>query len=392
MYDRAMSGDEQGAEAEVEFALGAIRYLAEEIGPRAPGSDAEENAAFWVEAGLRARGLTPRVEEFPSYRSFGHLYAAIFLLSLLATGRSRLGKFAGLVAVALGFREGRFSSTRALRSLFPRRSRNVWTTIEPSGRLDRTVCLVSHLDSSRSGLMFHPAMRPYLGGTIAAVTAIVGLNAVRAVLGRFACIGRVFRAAIAVALGLVVERELRGEDVPGANDNASGVGVCLALAERLASEPLEHTRVVFLATGAEEAGVLGMRHFLDSRDTREWLFLNFDGVGAAAPLRYLRVEGGPLSPQKADPELVALVEKIGEEVPDLGISACDHGSGLPYDATAVLARGGRALTITAQGETIPNYHWPSDRFENIDPVTLDRTLRLAQEMLAGIDRGEADRT
>ena len=34
------------------------------------------------------------------------------------------------------------------------------------------------------------------------------------------------------------------------------------------------------------------------------------------------------------------------------------------------ARGWDAVTLLAQGETIPNYHWPTDTYENIAPPTV----------------------
>lgn len=383
---------------EVEIALGAVEALAGEIGPRAPTSEQEVAAAAWFAAKLEGLGIVPRVDRFPAYRSFGRLYIPLFVLALTA---GRVKKPAsqmllGGLAAGIGYWEGEFRSWGKVADLLPGRSQNVWAVIEPEGDVKRTVCLVSHLDSSRSGLMFAPQLTPHLGRILAAVSGAVGIQAVAPLLRRLvgplgAAVTRFTRGLIAVALGLVIERELRGEDVAGANDNASGVGVCLALAEQLSRRPLAETRVVILATGAEEAGVLGMRSFLDSQDTEGWLFLNFDGMGADAPLRYLRVEGGPLNPRPGDQGLVELAERIGARLPELGLSACDHGSGLPYDATAVLARGGRALTFGCQGRSIPNYHWPSDLPSAIEPASLARSIRLAQEMLAGIDRGEADR-
>lgn len=387
-----------GGVAGVDRALRTIDAFAGGIGPRAPTSKAESEAAEWLGRELESLGLKVEFEEFPAYRSFGMLYLPLFALSLLSgLGRRRRWKslLAGLAAL-IGIWEGDFRSWGGLTKLLPRRSGNVSAVIEPTTDARRTVCLVCHLDSSRSGLMFHSAVTPYVGPIMAAVSGAVAVQAGAPILRLLP--GRVdrwllsgARGLIAVALGLVAERELRGEDVPGANDNASGVGACLALADQLTQEPLTETRVVILATGAEEAGVLGMRHFLDSVNTDGWLFLNFDGVGADAPLRYLRVEGGPLNPRAADPAMVALAERIGTAEPGLGLSACDHGSGLPYDSTAVMARGGRALTIGCQGRAIPNYHWPSDLPEAVEPASLGRAIRLAQEMLVGIDRGEADR-
>src|SRR5581483_10098082 len=144
---------------------------------------------------------------------------------------------------------------------------------------------------------------------------------------------------------------------PGANDNASGAAVSAALAAEVAARPLATTRLVLLVTGCEEAGTLGMRSFLHRHDTRDWLFLNFDGVAAPATLRYLPHEGVARR-WAADPGL--------------------------------LARGGRALTLSAQDGTIPNYHWPSDTAENADPGVMRRALEAGRALIAAIDRGDAD--
>ncbi|MFC3032252.1 M28 family peptidase [Pseudoalteromonas fenneropenaei] len=50
---------------------------------------------------------------------------------------------------------------------------------------------------------------------------------------------------------------------PGANDNASGVAALLALAQKLADQP-RHRDVWFLASDAEEAGLHGAYHFLQT--------------------------------------------------------------------------------------------------------------------------------
>ncbi|MGH2986466.1 MAG: hypothetical protein ACRDLO_07255, partial [Solirubrobacterales bacterium] len=61
------------------------------------------------------------------------------------------------------------------------------------------------------------------------------------------------------------------------------------------------------------------------------------------------------------------------------------------DATAALARGGRALSFVAGDRgRIPNYHQPSDTVANLDPQTLSRAVATGREMIARIDRGEAD--
>ena len=48
----------------------------------------------------------------------------------------------------------------------------------------------------------------------------------------------------------------------GANDNASGVGVCMAMASASAHSSLTKPAIGFLFTGAEEAGLYGARGFV----------------------------------------------------------------------------------------------------------------------------------
>jgi Peptidase family M28 len=198
------------------------------------------------------------------------------------------------------------------------------------------------------------------------------------------------RAICAAGLGLLVERELWGVDVPGANDNASGVGTVVQLAAEAAAEPLESTRLVVLITGCEESGLLGARAFMRRRDTTGWLLLNFDSVGSTATLRYTRAEG-LVRKWPCDPALVALAESVAQARPELGLEPADGPIGLTYDATAALARGGRALSFVAGDRgRIPNYHQPSDTVANLDPQTLSRAVATGHEMIARIDRGEAD--
>jgi len=272
--------------------------------------------------------------------------------------------------------------------LLTRTSRNVWAPIEPEGEVERTVCLVSHMDSSRSGLMFHPKLTPTLGNAVAAVSVGLVVQTLAPLLRRVAP-GRLpllfARLLVAMGFGMVLEREIRGVDVPGANDNASGVGACLCLASHFGANPVENTRVVVLVTGSEESGVFGMREFLAAHDTGDWDFINFDGVGADAPLRVLSKEGGPLSNLAADPLLMEAAAAVGADFPELEARPLANGSGLPYDATPVMAGGGKAITIVNQEGPIPNYHWPSDTMDNISAPAFRRAVEFTGRLVRRLD-------
>jgi len=197
------------------------------------------------------------------------------------------------------------------------------------------------------------------------------------------------RAVLVAGLGLLAERELRGSDTPGANDNASGTAVCVELARSIAAKPLRSTRVVVLLTGCEESGLLGAHAFLRSHETSGWLFLNFDNVGAGE-LNYLSQEG-LVQWWDADPGLLAIADRIRRSRPELELRRSDRQIGLTYDATAVLAGGGRALTlVAAEDGVIPNYHWPTDTPENVDPAAIERAIEVGGEIIAALERGASD--
>lgn len=380
----------------VDRALEWIDVLAAQVGPRRPTSPAERIAAELVRERLRGDGVQARLEPFDDYSTFGAPIGIIATLAvapgLVGAGRRRLRAALALSAATALALDGGLVHTPVSNALSRRRSQNVVAEIEPRGEVRRTLCLLSHVDTSRSGLIFHPRSVAWLNAWIAAqAVTCLGLGAEALLCRHWA--GRraagIARGFVASGLALLAERELRGEDVPGANDNASGVAVCATLAAELAAQPPAGTRIVLLVTGCEEAGLLGAQSFLRAHDTTGWLFLNFDSVGGAATLRYPLREG-LVRRWKADDRLVALAEGIATERPELGLEAAEGPIGLTYDTTVVLARGGRGITFVAGNGVIPNYHWPTDTVENVDHGAVAKALELGREMVGAIDRGEAD--
>lgn len=394
------------AETRVVAALDTIRELAEDVGPRPPCSAAETTALRRMAARLERDGVDSAIEPFAAYPSFLYAYGPILGAAASAGAlpkhkgealRSALA-FGAIVGMAL---EGGLVRTPVSRAVSRWKSANLVAEVPARHEEQRTLCLVAHADSSRSGLMFHPRVLRWLGMIVRAQSLGVlagGLESLAGPLQRRGRprAGRAARAAAAggrvLALGglaLLVERELRGRDVPGANDNASGVALAASLLAEVRARQAVSTRVVLVLTGAEEAGTLGAQAFLRSRETRDWIFLNLDGVGARATLRYLPREG-ILSTWPADEKLLGIARRIGQERRELGLREQARNAGLTYDATPVLARGGRALTLSAQDRTIPHYHHPTDLPRNLDPDGIRRALEVGRAFLAAIDRGEAD--
>ena len=391
-----MPGPALTRDEDLDAAMATIAELAEEIGPRRPTGPAEREAAEALLVRLEESGVTARTEEFDGYSTFTAPFSIVLGLAVLPAlmpRRWRLRRLsAALVAAAGLVSEGRLLEAPLTRALSRRRSRNVVATIEPQGEARRTLCLVAHMDSSRSGLIFHPRLVGWMPRWIAATGILVLAGAllepfadrrrVRGLLG-------IVRGALLGSLGLLAEREVRGVDVPGANDNASGCGIVVALAGRLAAQPLESTRVEILVTGCEEAGTLGARAYRDSRDSGGWMFLNFDNVGGPGTVRFLRREG-VIAKWDADPGMIAAAAGVADSRPDLRMAAEDAPAGLTYDSSPIHAAGGRALTISVQDGFIPDLHQPSDVLANVDRDGVRRTLEAGAELVAAIDRGAAD--
>ena len=385
-----------------EAALEWVRLLAEEIGARRPTGPAERRAAELIADRLSRHGLSVERRPFEGYETFAEPYGAALAVALagmpMARRRPLLAAALAAAGAALTSAEDGLVRRPLTRLLARHPSRNLVATVEPTGDAVRTVCLVCHLDSSRSGLMFHRGFLPFLHAWIGTQATAFAIAVAGPLVRRLPLGGRLLAGAYGVliaGLGILIERELRGVDVPGANDNASGVAAVATLAGELQTEPLASTRVVCLFTGCEEAGVLGADAFVrdleeaSEVDWRSWLFVNFDGVAAPATLRFLRQEG-VLSKWPADAHLVRLAQEVSERRPELRLVGTSHNAGLTYDTTPVLARRGRAITLSAQDATIPNYHSPADSVENLDPSTLGRAIEVGRELLAAIDRGEAD--
>lgn len=382
----------------VDEMLGLTRLLALEIGPRRPCSQAEHAAAEAIRDWLAERRIEARLQPFRGYASFGYPFGAILGVALagglLQKRRPLLGTSIVAASIAAAALEQDLRRTPISDLFSTRDSANVVATIRPTDRVRQRVVLCGHMDSTRSGLMFHPAAIGHLPTFIRLPGMGSALLATWPLIRRLPGGGLLRRAAIgalASSLALLVERELRGVDVPGANDNASGTAIACQLAAEVASAPLRHTQVDVLVTGCEEAGMLGSQAYMRELErTRSAgdppvLFLNFDSVGGDVPLTFILREG-TATMRDASPRLIGMLEEIADKRPDLTLQAAAATAGLPTDATPALARGYDAVTLLAQSDDgIPNYHWPTDTLGNISPEALDRALETGRELLRALE-------
>jgi hypothetical protein len=164
----------------------------------------------------------------------------------------------------------------------------------------------------------------------------------------------------------------------GADDNASGVATMLGIARAYESRPVsERARdVVFVAFGAEEMGLLGSKHMVESMSAedreRTVAMLNFDMVGRLGD--ELIVNGTGTAAEWKD----LLTSRAGDLklsfVPD-GYGPSDHSSFYEVEIPVL-------HFFTGAHE---DYHRPSDDIEKVNFEGAARVGELALSVLDDID-------
>lgn len=257
-----------------------VHQLATVIGPRPATTDAEAEAAEYIQSVLGSRGLDVEVQEFDCPRTYSWAYVLYHLLTIgaaVASGWTFLRWPAFAVAAAVAFLMWMDLDTRfGLSGWLPPKgpSQNVIARHVPKirrGERAQRVILVAHYDSAKASLAFAPPMVKNFATTFAlmkwltlAVPLVILLGALPLAAGWAPYtwyLTMAVSAYLAVPLAINVHREIAYGAVDGANDNASGVAVMLGVAEALSpAADDEHTmsfhRVVRGPEAARQAGLV----------------------------------------------------------------------------------------------------------------------------------------
>ena len=187
---------------------------------------------------------------------------------------------------------------------------------------------------------------------------------------------------LGIAMTLYVH-EHYGDDVRGANNNASGVSTLLSIGEELQQTPLEHSDIWLVALGNSYGSQEGIRQLLEStsKEASETYLINVQGVGAGE-LHYLSSEG-LMSQQAYKNPLVAIAKDLA---PEFTISPSTY-HGFPTPASWPNQHKYAALSImglTEDGETA--HAWSDgDRHHNIDEATLQRATAFTRKLVRHLD-------
>jgi hypothetical protein len=366
---------------------------------RVPGSEGEHAAAQIVADALRGRGAAVRVEWA---RVHGTYWVPIGLgcaLGALAGVGSRGWGVVGGALSAASVSDDLELGARPLRRVLRQRTvANVVGEFGPEAPV-HTLVVHAHHDAARTGLVFHP--------TIAKLAARIGGGAIERVGGTpapmWGAAAGPALVALGAALGVRRVRRLGGAlcagyvaamaniatspAVPGANDNLSGVAVLIALAEILSRKPPRRLRVLLLSTGSEESFLeamqrFGQRHF-HALARESTTFLCVESVGS--PELMLLSGEGLLRLHRYPPGQIRLLAALATES---GIRLRDpFRYRLATDGQVPLRAGYPTAVISSMDwyKAPSNYHWPSDRPENLDAQSIAKAVKLAGALVAHLD-------
>jgi hypothetical protein len=390
------------AEAAPHLDQAWLRGLVETLASihRPTASQGERRAAEWLLGRLRELGVDAELEVEDVHGTYwwplGIAAGAGALAGLAALkGRRAIGAAIAATAAAAIYDEVP-PRGRRLRRMLPRR--NAFQVVGEVGprTAERTLVLVAHHDAAHSGLLFHPKIPelanragliersdtspPLMAPVVGGPAAVAG----GALSGRrwLTWVGIVLSAGSAAAFADIGSRAA----VPGANDNATGVAVLVAIARALAERPAENLRVMLVST-SEEALCEGMqafadRHFAELPHDRTF-FLSVDTVGSPHLLA-LRAEG--MLGMRDYP--VEALDLLGGLATDLGIELLRNlRLRNATDGVFPLRAGYQCASLCSCTDLKQpaNYHWPTDVPENVDYGTLADAVRLIEEVVRRLD-------
>lgn len=376
-----------------------VRQLAQEIGPRPAGSAAERQALDYIHAQLTHSGYA--VERLPVPYAPLPTFAPLYVLGglLLALGSWFATRYPW-VTVWLPLLSA--SLPQIARWLFPLRHRTAQSqnlvayTAAPANA--PTLILCAHVDSARAKTFRNPLLlwlqnrsmyffqRVAVLVSVLAALKLVGIDLppwVDLVVG-FAGLGV---GGWLVLSELLNQFAHRGRYSPGAHDNASGVGVVLALAQEFAPRAPTNIRLGFLFTGAEETGLHGTRAFVEHQETSSsgpLLALCLDMVGAGDQLRIV-THDGTIFARRTDRQLNELLWQVYPQAQGLWYT---QRSG---DHLAFLRGGVRASALQTSGSARAElaYHTVHDTLDLIQQPTLEMVAQVVRQVVESIAAAES---
>ncbi len=345
---------------------------------RGAGGAGERGSAEWIAGRLAEVGAADvGLRSFRYQRTYAWAHAGHFALGMVGG--------AAALAAAVSYELEFSGRSQWMRRLLPTATAtNVVGRVPAAGPRRRTLVLIAHHDAARTGLMWDPRLvRMSRGGSFATLPA---LGFALAVPRRTRPLGRALLAAL---IGFQLD-VARGEVVPGASDNASGVAATIALVERWVAEPLPGCEVIALFPGCEEAGMGGTAAWLREEgaalDPATTLVLGLDTLGAGEPV--VAEREGPLVPVRFRPRDLGWAD-AGAAAVDLDPPARVRVPGWTDPALTRLAGLPSISLLSMRDGLFTEYHLPTDTPDRVDWDSVGRCLAVAGATGEAWARGRA---
>ena len=175
---------------------------------------------------------------------------------------------------------------------------------------------------------------------------------------------------------------------PGADDNASGVAALLELAEEFTQyKPLKYS-LIFLATAAEEYGMLGSSFHVEQpyfNADKVFCHLNIDMISRCdvkhIDCAYLYCIG-----QNTPMWLDSLIREADNQFPQCSFDYSDNGSNIfsRSDSQIFYAKGAPSILFFSGFHD--DYHEPTDTMDKIDFNIYENRVRLIGEVVKWLQR------
>lgn len=376
--------------------------------PRLTGTPGARRAADLVAEELAAVGYGPvDRESFASsffgwewYRYFFPVVGALLVAAAALLDRTPAGTLVLLAllvaAVALTLSvTGNYQRVAAFFRYPAVQSENIIARARGAGARTRVI-IMAHWDSksqrfptrTRIAIIALPALGVLAGIAVLTPLALADL----AGWGPFPAAARVCTivAAVTGGVGLLNFFNVTANDSDGAYDNASGVGILMALARHYAAAAPEGLELWFVATGAEELGLDGAKDFIARHgaafDRERTYFINLDSLGVAGTQRLLTSYG--IVRTHSDPELRDLFFAAARER-GIALRRFDLVIGAWSDLMPVVEAGFKGTWIGVDS-CLKYSHSPRDTMDLIETESLGRSLDLIEGVIHALGRRAAE--
>jgi hypothetical protein len=371
------------------IALEWIDILSNQIGPRPSGSEAEKSAIQQIESTLQAGGYSTTWQQFtfpatPAYFPYLSLAGFTFVLGMILPGKWQI-LLIGCPFILATLPEINFWLAGQLKQKI--NSQNLIGAPANVKIEELEYLLVAHIDSAHTVPKVTRILKPLFSNLMAILevctwlAALIGMISVTmpALSTNLQLTSHVFLLVVGLAL-IIIDcwQQLGGGQkvTSGANDNASGVGVCMAIASAVVHSSLAKPSVGFLFSGAEEAGLYGARAFVRQYSNFSGVVINLDMVGYGKYIGFVS-RAGRLKPISTDAPMNRKIESI---------SPSAHPVDYRYragDFVPFLKAGVRTVSLEATntGGVPPTYHLLTDTANSIQPEILRELLWVVMRLI-----------